>query len=232
MSHNDAKYCVWVWAVVFGAALGIVTTSCSTTDRSSRMRAHDPSPRGPAAPPGVQGDPPSSPASVQKGKDLFDTLGCMGCHTVNGQGGTVGPNLSHEGDQGRSRQWLETQIRHPRTYDPQTLMPSYDNLSDEQVSSLVDYLLSLRTHGGSADTAPAAAPPAAPSTRTISVAAPSSRTAGAMLWSETCGQCHNLRPPSEYSDAQWSVAVQHMRVRVPLTGEQQRKILEFLQASN
>jgi cytochrome c5 len=55
---------------------------------------------------------------------------------------------------------------------------------------------------------------------------------GNELWSQNCGQCHNSRSPKDYSDAQWAVAVMHMRIQARLTGEEERKIRQFLQASN
>jgi cytochrome c5 len=55
---------------------------------------------------------------------------------------------------------------------------------------------------------------------------------GAELWGQTCGHCHNIRSPSSYSDAQWDVVMLHMRVRANLTGEEQRKILQFLKSAN
>ena len=91
----------------------------------------------------------------ERGRKLFDTLGCRECHAVNGQGGKVGPDLSNEGDRGRSRQWLDVQIRNPRQHDPQTAMPAWDNLPRQQVDDLIDYLQSLHgeeTPGGSTDT--------------------------------------------------------------------------------
>jgi sulfur oxidation c-type cytochrome SoxX len=87
-----------------------------------------------------------------RGRQLFDTIGCRECHTVDGKGGQVGPDLSDEGHRGRSRQWLETQIRNPRAHDPNTAMPAWDNLPGRQVDDLVDYLESLKTgatQGGS-----------------------------------------------------------------------------------
>jgi len=56
--------------------------------------------------------------------------------------------------------------------------------------------------------------------------------AGAQLWAENCSRCHNIRPPQSFSDAQWQAVVHHMRLRADLTGEEQRKITEFLQASH
>lgn len=55
---------------------------------------------------------------------------------------------------------------------------------------------------------------------------------GAKEWQLVCGSCHNLRSPSELSNADWDVAVGQMRVRAGLTGAQARDILAFLQASN
>ena len=69
---------------------------------------------------------------------------------------------------------------------------------------------------GSSTTAPAAKAP----------------VSGVLLWQQNCGRCHNYRSPSEFSDAEWSIILQHMRVRVPLTGQQQKAILKFLQSAN
>lgn len=55
---------------------------------------------------------------------------------------------------------------------------------------------------------------------------------GAQLWAENCMRCHNLRAPDEYSDQQWEVAVRHMQLRVPLTGEEYRKIEAFLRSGS
>jgi hypothetical protein len=57
-------------------------------------------------------------------------------------------------------------------------------------------------------------------------------TSGAELWAANCNRCHNAPPPQRFSSAQWSTIVHHMRLRADLTGEEARKITEFLQASN
>jgi mono/diheme cytochrome c family protein len=224
MILGDSHQRAFAWVVVISAILSVVIASCSTTDRSSRQQAPDPVLGYQAA----LDDPNAPAAGVKKGKELYDTLGCAGCHVVNGQGGTAGPNLSNEAKAGRSRSWLTTKIRNPKADNPQTVMPAYGNLSDQQVSNLVDYLLSLPTTGGQAGATAARATPGRATASTVS----SLVAAGGTRWSQRCGQCHNLRPPSEYNDAQWAVAMHHMRVRVPLTGEEQKDILAFLQASN
>jgi cytochrome c5 len=55
---------------------------------------------------------------------------------------------------------------------------------------------------------------------------------GSQLWAANCTHCHGSRSPSAYSDGEWDVVMLHMRVRGNLTGEEHRKILEFLKASN
>ncbi len=54
----------------------------------------------------------------------------------------------------------------------------------------------------------------------------------AQLWADNCARCHNSRSPSTYSDAEWDVAVHHMRVRANLTAEEHKKIAEFMKAGN
>jgi len=55
---------------------------------------------------------------------------------------------------------------------------------------------------------------------------------GSQLWAQNCARCHNSRSPSSYSDAQWDVAMLHMRVRANLTPTEHKAILEFLRAGN
>jgi len=55
---------------------------------------------------------------------------------------------------------------------------------------------------------------------------------GAASWSQNCNRCHNMRSPTEFRDELWRTIITHMRLRAGLTGQQQRDILAFLQASN
>jgi hypothetical protein len=54
---------------------------------------------------------------------------------------------------------------------------------------------------------------------------------GEELWTNNCLRCHNIRPPTMYSNAQWDVIVHHMRIRANITGQEQRAIVEFLKSS-
>ena len=80
---------------------------------------------------------------AKAGAKVFQDQGCLACHTVHGQGGDIGPDLSDEGEKGRSKDWLTTQIRTPKKHDPTTAMPSFNTLPDNKVSELVAYLETL-----------------------------------------------------------------------------------------
>lgn len=87
---------------------------------------------------------PGASSAAQIGAQLFQSQGCIGCHRVNNTGGTVGPDLSQEGSLGRSKEWLITQIRNPKSHFPGSVMPAFTALSDQDVNALVAYLLSLK----------------------------------------------------------------------------------------
>ncbi len=55
---------------------------------------------------------------------------------------------------------------------------------------------------------------------------------GATTWGNNCARCHEMRSPTEFRDDIWKPITAHMRLRAGLTGEQQRDVLAFLQASN
>lgn len=59
-----------------------------------------------------------------------------------------------------------------------------------------------------------------------------SNVQGAQLWSQNCARCHNIRPPSSYSDRNWDIIVHHMRVRANLTAEEYESIRNFLKSAN
>jgi putative heme-binding domain-containing protein len=62
-------------------------------------------------PAGITPDPKAGEALF---KDSNGKAGCINCHTVNGQGGKVGPDLSHIGD--RSPEYLLESVQNPSAY--------------------------------------------------------------------------------------------------------------------
>ncbi|MEA5114465.1 MAG: cytochrome b N-terminal domain-containing protein [Geobacteraceae bacterium] len=145
--------------------------------------------------------------SVRRGEQLFKSLGCSGCHMVNGAGGKIGPDLSGEANNGRSRQWLEAQIRDPKSHDFATVMPAFNTLKKQQLDDLSDYLLSLKS-AASAPKGYTVAPtprvhpvnPTERSNRPESSVIPAravytigSAEHGRVLFEQYCSSCHGFR---------------------------------------
>jgi hypothetical protein len=55
---------------------------------------------------------------------------------------------------------------------------------------------------------------------------------GARLWPVYCAQCHNARPGSEFSPAQWDVIMMHMRTQANLPANDARAMTEYLKRSH
>ena len=49
---------------------------------------------------------------------------------------------------------------------------------------------------------------------------------GARLWPVYCSQCHNARPGSEFSPAQWDAIMMHMRTQSNMPAKDARAIKE------
>jgi len=104
-------------------------------------------PRGNAAPPAPAAPPearqamqPADAASVKYGKTLYRQEGCFTCHRLNGEGGTVGPDLTTEGSRGRTSDWLVGHFKDPPAYTRGSVMPPFKNLTDEQLRALTEFL--------------------------------------------------------------------------------------------
>ena len=54
---------------------------------------------------------------------------------------------------------------------------------------------------------------------------------GARLWPVYCAQCHNARPGSEFSPAQWDSIMMHMRTLPNLPAKDARAIAVYLKRS-
>lgn len=57
-------------------------------------------------------------------------------------------------------------------------------------------------------------------------------TRGAKAWGGHCANCHAMRDPKDFNDAQWKVITMHMRLRAGLDGADVRDITTFLTGSN
>lgn len=91
----------------------------------------------------------ASAASVEEqiayGKRLLHQEDCLMCHRYEGEGGTIGPDLSIEGTRGRSDAWLIGHFRDPAKYSPGSVMPEFKNLTQSQLNALVTMLQNSKT---------------------------------------------------------------------------------------
>ncbi|HET6385509.1 MAG TPA: DUF2231 domain-containing protein [Armatimonadota bacterium] len=86
--------------------------------------------------------PPVSAADLKLARTTFQG-NCIGCHTIAGQGGQVGPDLTHEGVR-HNATWILQQINNPKAHNPNTNMPGFSKLPTGSKTALADYLASLR----------------------------------------------------------------------------------------
>ena len=103
---------------------------------------------------------PTATGDAARGKELVESIGCMGCHisqdTIKDDKGVVrvarrddfplerhfGFNLVGVGTK-TNPNWIFNWIKNPKAYDPQAPMPSL-RLSDQEASDITAYLVSLQ----------------------------------------------------------------------------------------
>src|SRR6185312_15008373 len=75
---------------------------------------------------------------INRGKELVAAKGCRACHTINGRGGVIGPDLTYEGDKSTEQHdysrllgvesefaWHVAHFKEPRAMAPGTVMPAF-----------------------------------------------------------------------------------------------------------
>jgi len=80
--------------------------------------------------------------STSEGQRLFEQKGCIGCHSIGGKGGKIGPALDDVGLR-RSSQWMIQHFRDPQVVSPGTVMPRF-GFTEAEARALTDFLLGLR----------------------------------------------------------------------------------------
>ena len=80
--------------------------------------------------------------SVLAGRILYDKNGCSACHSIHGEGGKVGPELTHVGGK-HDADWLMRHFKDPQAVSPGSIMPKI-MLQDKELKELTDYMLSLK----------------------------------------------------------------------------------------
>ena len=84
----------------------------------------------------------TSESVIKAGEETVKTVGCLSCHAVDGLGSDFAPALDSVGAKvtpNYLRQWISD----PKSYDPDTSMPSL-RLSTREIDNVVAYLMNLQ----------------------------------------------------------------------------------------
>ena len=73
---------------------------------------------------------------------LIDVLGCKGCHSISGEGGSLAPDLTQIGSRMSVKQIKEQLITEP-AMRTKGFMPSYHSLSEDELERISKYLYDL-----------------------------------------------------------------------------------------
>ncbi len=86
--------------------------------------------------------PEEVPVTVESGKLVFEEKACNACHTINGIGGKIGPDLSVYGLQ-RTEEWIIQHHINPRSLIGGSIMPDF-KYSQTELQAIGLYLASLK----------------------------------------------------------------------------------------
>jgi mono/diheme cytochrome c family protein len=78
-----------------------------------------------------------------KAGQLMDDMRCFSCHSINGRGGDMAPELTAEGTSVQ-RAWLVSFLKNPNTLRPALIrrMPKF-NVTDAEANTLADYIMTV-----------------------------------------------------------------------------------------
>jgi cytochrome c2 len=82
------------------------------------------------------------PAQIAKGQQVYAEKKCSGCHAIQGEGGTVGPDLSRVGLK-REPEWLFKFLKNPKVVRSSAKMTPFEG-DDQELEALVAYLATLQ----------------------------------------------------------------------------------------
>ena len=101
-----------------------------------------PEPISPVFPsPGIPGIPQKG--DPQRGERIYQSWGCASCHTLDGKGGKMGPDLARAGEIHTDAYWFRRYLSDPRSIIPTSVKPPV-KLSDADMDDLTAYLLNLK----------------------------------------------------------------------------------------
>jgi nitric oxide reductase subunit C len=80
---------------------------------------------------------------MSPGAALFKEKGCIGCHSLKGVGGDIGPELDGIGSE-YDKEFFKKYIPNPKSVVPDSTMPPQSRLTDDEIDALADFLSNLK----------------------------------------------------------------------------------------
>jgi len=89
----------------------------------------------------IEAAPPSAYQPAGRAGQLMTDMRCLSCHSINGRGGDMAPDLAWEGSSVQ-RSWLKNFLKNPNTLRPALIrrMPKF-NVTDQEADVLADYIM-------------------------------------------------------------------------------------------
>jgi cytochrome c2 len=93
---------------------------------------------------------------INRGKQIVEQRGCRACHVINGRGGSLGPDLTWEGEKSAEQfnyerikgfhsefTWQVSHLKNPKELVPESVMPNF-NFSSQDAQSLAMLVMSWK----------------------------------------------------------------------------------------
>ena len=86
-------------------------------------------------------------ASVVRGKHIWDSNNCMGCHTILGEGAYYAPELTRVVER-RGAEWIRIFLRDPEAMYPGKRRMVRYGFDEEQITDVIAYIRSIQEERG------------------------------------------------------------------------------------